>query len=181
MANLSTRLSLGNSMFSSSKVFSQVYENIQEVDNTDGFINILSVSSTKGASTIPSVKAFCIHNTGNCGAEIQLVFQEWKNNSNVDDANSVDMGGGATANRYISILLGAGEFFYLPHGRMIGYNADASAANATTVDNTAPDSNMYTATGGSVVLNELNYTTDNLVIEISHGHEYYKVGDLIRC
>ena len=180
MANLNATLSLGGHTFSVSKNYSQVYENITEVDNTDGFINVLTVSGTKGANTVPSLKTFCVQNTGGCAAEIQFLYQEWKNNSNVDDANAVDLGGGSTNLRYVTMILPAGEFFYLPHGRLIGYNADASAANATEIDNTAPDSNMYTATGGTVVLNELNYTTDNLVIEISHGHEYYKVGDLIR-
>ena len=185
MANLSTRLSLGNNLFSSSKVYNQVYENIQEVDNTDGFINILSVSGTKGSSTIPSVKAFCVHNTGTCGAEIQIVFQEWKNNSNVDDANSVDMGGGATVNRYISIMLGAGEFFYLPHGRVIGYNADASAANATTIENTAPNSNIYTDSGADVdntTASGIVGSATNTTVYLEDGHsKFFKVGDLIRC
>ena len=129
MANLNANLNLNGNTYNIATGYSQIYENVQEVDNTDGFINMLSVSSTKAASTVASIKSFTIQNTGSCAAEIQLVFQEWKNNSNVDDANSVDLGGGATVNRYVSILLGAGEFFYLPHGRMIGYNANVSAAN----------------------------------------------------
>ena len=180
MANVSVGLNLGKSSFTKNKNYNQIFENTQEVDNTDGFINLLSVSKTKAIATVPSIKAFCVYNMGSVAAEIQFVYQEWKNNSNVDDANAVDTGGGSTNLRYITMFLPAGDFFYLPHGRLIGYNADASAANATTITNTAPDSNMYTTTGGTVVLNELNYTTDNLVIEISHGHEYYKVGDLIR-
>ena len=95
----------------------QVFENSQQVDNTDGFINILSVSGTKGTATVPSIKAFCVYNMGDVPAEIQFVYQEWKNNSNTDDANSVDMGGGATVNRYATMILPAGDFFYLPHGR----------------------------------------------------------------
>ena len=143
MANVNVNLTLGNNSFSKSKGYNQVFENTQEVDNTDGFINILSVSSTKGTATVPSIKAFCVYNTGDVPAEVQFVFQEWKNNSNVDDDNSVDMGGGATNLRYVTMVLPAGDFFYLPHGRVIGYNADASAANATTIENTAPNSNMY--------------------------------------
>ena len=142
MANLNANLSLGNKSFEISKSYTQLFEKVQEVDNTDGFIDVLTVTSTKGSSSVSSIKSFCIQNIGNCAAEIQLKFQEWKNNSNVDEKNSVDLGGGATVDRYVSILLGAGEFFYLPHGRIIGYNADASAANATAIDNTAPDSNM---------------------------------------
>ena len=176
MANLNTSLVLGNNNFTMAKSYSQIYENVQEVDNTDGFINILTVSGTKGASTIPSIKSFCVQNTGSCGAEIQIIFQEWKNNSNVDDANSVDMGGGATVNRYVSILLAAGEFFYLPHGRIIGYNADASAANATSIDNTAPNSNRYTDSGANL---SSAVDSPDTSINVDDG-SYFKVGDLIQ-
>ena len=184
MANVNVGLTLGNNSFSKAKGYNQVFENTQEVDNTDGFINILSVSGTKGTATVPSIKAFCVYNTGDVPAEIQFVYQEWKNNSNVDDANAVDTGGGSTNLRYITMVLPAGDFFYLPHGRVIGYNADASAANATTIENTAPDSNMYvdstadldhatSATMGS----DATHTTLNL----EDGHsKFFKVGDLIR-
>ncbi len=184
MANVDVRLTLGNNSFSKSKGYNQVFENTQEVDNTDGFINILSVSSTKGTATVPSIKAFCVYNTGDVPAEVQFVFQEWKNNSNVDDDNSVDMGGGATNLRYVTMVIPAGDFFYLPHGRVIGYNADASAANATTIENTAPDSNMYVDSGADLdhatsatMGSDATHTTLNL----ENGHsKYFKVGDLIR-
>ena len=184
MANVNVSLTLGGNSFSKSKGYNQVFENTQEVDNTDGFINMLSVSGTKGTATVSSIKAFCVYNTGDVPAEIQFVFQEWKNNSNVDDANSVDTGGGATVNRYVTMVLPAGDFFYLPHGRVIGYNADASAANAAAIDNTAPDSNMYvdsgadvdTATDGAIASGT---TTTTLYLEDGHS-KFFKVGDLIR-
>ena len=184
MANVNVNLRLGNNAFTKSKGYNQVFENTQEVDNTDGFINLLSVSGTKATATVPSIKAFCVYNMGDVPAEVQFAYQEFKNNSNVDDANAVDLGGGSTNLRYITMLLPAGDFFYLPHGRVIGYNADASAANATTISNTAPDSNMYvdstadldhatSATMGS----DATHTTLNL----EDGHsKYFKVGDLIR-
>jgi len=184
MANINVSLSLGNNAFSKSKGYRQVFENTQEVDNTDGFINLLSVSGTKGTAVVPSIKAFCVYNQGDVPAEIQFTYQEWKNNSNTDDANAVDTGGGSTNLRYVTIILPAGEFFYLPNGRLIGYNADASAANATTIENTAPDANMYvdstadldhatSATMGS----DATHTTLNL----ENGHsKFFKVGDLIR-
>ncbi len=184
MANVNVNLSLGKNAFTKAKGYNQVFENVQEVDNTDGFINILSVSGTKGTAVVPSIKAFCVYNMGDVPAEIQFVYQEWKNNSNTDDANSVDMGGGATVNRYVTMLLPAGDFFYLPHGRLIGYNADASAANATTIENTAPDSNMYVDSGADLdhatsatMGSDATHTTLNL----ENGHsKYFKVGDLIR-
>ena len=185
MANLITNLTLNGNTYNMSKGYSQIYENVQEVDNTDGFINILSVSSTKGASTVPSIQSFIIENTGSCAAEVQLVFQEWKNNSNTDDANSVDMGGGATVNRYVSILLAAGEFFYLPHGRIIGYNADASAANATEIDNAVPAASMKVDTGANIdhaTTAAIGTGTTHTTANLENGHsKYFKVGDLIRC
>ena len=184
MATVNATLSLGNNVFSSAKNYTQVYQNTQEVDNTDGFINILTVSGTKGASTVPSIKAFCIQNTGSCAAEIQLVYQEWKNNSNTDDANAVDTGGGSTNLRYVTMVLPAGDFFYLPHGRLIGYNADASAANATAIDNTAPNSNMYVDSGADLDVatsTDMADSASTTTLHLESGHsKYFKVGDLIR-
>tara|TARA_Y100000401_G_scaffold73348_1_gene59322 strand:+ start:1034 stop:2581 length:1548 start_codon:yes stop_codon:yes gene_type:complete len=184
MANINVNLSLGNNSFSKSKGFNQVFENTQEVDNTDGFINLLSVTETKGTAAVASIKAFCIYNTGDVSAEVQFVFQEWKNNSNVDDANSVDMGGGATVNRYVTMTLPAGDFFYLPHGRLIGYNADASAANATTIENTAPAAAMYVDTGADLdtaTSGDMGSDATTTTLHLENGHsKYFKVGDLIR-
>ena len=130
MANVNVNLSLGKSAFTKAKGYNQVFENTQEVDNTDTFITILSVSGTKGTATVPSIKAFCVYNMGDVPAEVLLTYQEWKDNSNTDEANAVDLGGGSTSLRYTTILLPAGDFFYLPHGRLIGYNSARSAANA---------------------------------------------------
>ena len=177
MANVNVNLSLGQNAFSKSKNFNQVFENTQEVDNTDGFITILSVSATKGTSIVPSLKAFCIYNEGDVPAEVQFTYQEWKNNSNVDDANAVDMGGGSTNLRYATVLLPAGDFIYLPNGRFCGYNADASAANATTVENTAPNANMYVTLDAA----GLNEALDDSETDVDVDDcAFYKVGDLLR-
>ena len=176
MANVNVSLRLGNNAFSKAKGYNQVFENTQEVDNTDGFINLLSVSGTKATATVPSIKAFCVYNMGDVPAEIQFLYQEWKNNSNVDDANAVDTGGGSTNLRYLTMLLPAGDFFYLPHGRLIGYNADVSAANATTIANTAPNSNMYTDSGANLAA---VVDSPDTSISVDDG-SYFKVGDLIQ-
>ena len=184
MANVNVNLSLNGNTFTKAKGYNQIFENTQEVDNTDAFINVLSVSGTKGTSTVASIKAFCIYNMGDVPAEVQLVYQEWKNNSNVDDANSVDMGGGATVNRYATMILPAGDFLYLPHGRLIGYNADASAANATTIENTAPDSNKYVDSGADLdhaTANTMGSDATHTTLNLEDGHsKFFKVGDLIR-
>ena len=131
-------LSVAGNQMSVQQNANNILEDVIEVDNTDGFIDLINMSTTKGANNLDNIKSLTIQNTGSVCAELQFVYQEWKNNSNTDDANSVDTGGGATVNRYATMLLPAGEFVYLPHGRLIGYNADASAANATSISNTAP-------------------------------------------
>ena len=68
MANVNVNLSLNGETFTKAKGYNQVFENTQEVDNTDGFINLLSVSGTKGTSTVPSIKALCVYNQGDVPA-----------------------------------------------------------------------------------------------------------------
>ena len=145
MATGNISLTVNGETFSREGVYNNKFENIQEVDNTDGFINLLTVSTTKGANTVSNIKALCVHNQGTVGAEIQFIVQDWLDNSNTDEKNSVDLGpGSATVNRYITRLLPAGEFICLPHGRIVSYAEDASAANATSISNVAPNSNEYT-------------------------------------
>ena len=184
MATGNINLTVNGQTFAKQKAYNNKFENRQEVDNTDGFINLLTVSTTKGANTVSNIKALCVYNEGSVGAEIQFTYQEWKNNSNTDDANSVDTGGGATVTRYATMLLPAGDFIYLPNGRLIGYNADASGANATSISNVAPNSNEYTdstadvdtATDGAIASGT---TTTTLYLEDGHS-KFFKRGDLIR-
>ncbi len=184
MAQGNINLSVLGKTFSRGRDYNNVFENTQEVDNTDGFINLLTVSTTKGANTVSNLKALCIYNESSVGSELQFTYQEWKDNSNTDQANSVDTGGGATVTRYATMLLPAGEFIYLPNGRLIGYNADASGANATSISNVAPNSNEYTdstadvdtATDGAIASGT---TTTTLYLEDGHS-KFFKAGDLIR-
>ena len=177
MAQANITLSINGNTFSVQKIYNNIYENSQEVDNTDGFINILSVSTTKGTNTVSNIKSVCVYNESNVGAEVQFAYQEWKDNSNTDDANSVDLGGGATVTRYTTMPLPAGSFLYLPHGRLIGYNADASGANATSISNIAPDSNEYTvvdASGANEAIDD-----SETAIDVDDG-DLFKRGDLVR-
>ena len=189
MANLTQTLNLATGKgqsysFSASKGYDEIFDIVQSVDNTDGFINVTTLSDTVGTSTLDDINALVIHNSGSAAAEIQLTFLEYKNDSNVDVQNSVDLGGGATATRYVTFLLASGEFINLPNARWVGYNADTSAANAATVDNTAPDSNAYvdsgadldTATSGDVA-SDAAVTT--LYLESGHT-KFLRPNDLIR-
>ena len=87
MANGNVNLSLGKNAFTKAKGYNQVFENVQEVDNTDGFIDILVVQGTKGTATVSSIKAFCVYNIGDVPAEIQFKNMVWDNNSNVDEVS----------------------------------------------------------------------------------------------
>lgn len=169
MAQTNINLSVGNNTFSKSKVYNNIYENVQEIDNTDGFINILSVSTTKGANTVSNIKAVCVYNQSNVGVELQFAYQEWENNSNVDQQSA--------AVRYATMLLPAGDFIYLPNGRLIGYSADASAANADDVTNAVPDANMYTVLDVDGTNESLSDSDTGL--DVDDG-DFFKRGDLIR-
>ena len=177
MAQANINLSIDGNNFSKSKVYNNIYENVQEIDNSDGFVNVLSVSATKAANNVSNITAVCVYNQSNIGVELQFVYQEWKNNSNTDEKNSVDLGGGATALRYTTMLLPAGEFIYLPNGRICGYNEDASAANATSVSNVAPDSNEYVVIDSSGANEAIDASETGIDVD---DVAFYKRGDLIR-
>ena len=185
MAQGNINLTINGSSFAKQKNYNNVFENSQEVDNTDGFINVLTVSTTKGANTVSNVKALCVYNEGTVGAELQFIVQDWLDNSNTDEKNSVDLGpGSATVNRYITMLLPAGEFIYLPNGRLISYAEDASGANATSVSNVAPNSNEYVDSGAdndSATEDAMTDDTSSVVVYLEDGHsKFFKRGDLIR-
>ena len=177
MATGNINLSVLGNVFSAGKSYSDQVISTQEVDNTDGFINILEMSTTKGINNLANVKALCIYNKSNVCAEIEFAYQEWKDNSNTDDANSVDTGGGATVLRYSTMLLPAGEFIYLPNGRIVGYNASRSGANATSISNVAPDSNEYTVLDASGLNEALDASETGIDVD---DCALYKKGDLLR-
>ena len=192
MPNLKTRLSVNNQSFENSKTYTETLNIEQEVDNTDGFIDLVSFSGTKGTNTLSSSKGFCIYNQSNVPAEIQYQLVDWKNNSNVDEANSVDLGpGSATTTRYVTKLLPARSFIWEDNARSLSYAEDASGANAVTLNNQVPDGNMYV---DSTADTDDTTATDNVDNSASNTTVYlepytsatnctanlFRVGDLIR-
>ena len=106
------------------KNYTDVYSLKQEIDSSlssnDGFVTIFSASASKAATTVQSAEAILIKNTSNLAAELLIGVTDWKNNSNTDVTNSVDIGGGSgTRVRTISMLLPAGEFIYLPNLNLV--------------------------------------------------------------
>ena len=100
---------------------------------------------------------------------MQFKYQEWEDSSNVDQSSA--------AARYATMLLPAGDFIYLPNGRLIGYNGDASAANATDVTNAAPSSDVYLAVADELINGAINASVTTVTVD---DGDYFKRGDLIR-
>tara|TARA_R110001583_G_scaffold94064_1_gene237407 strand:- start:686 stop:2272 length:1587 start_codon:yes stop_codon:yes gene_type:complete len=191
MARLTENLSLktgqgDNYNFSVSENYNEVFNLRQEVDNSDGFIKLIGSSASISAQNLQNVKSMVVKNHGRVSSEIQIKLTEYKNNSNVDDANSVDTGGGATVARYASFLLGAGEYIFLPNVRWVGYNAAVSAANAKPTTNGAYltlDTNEYVASGA--LTTEGFADDDDTTITFDDGssgaaNSLFSIGDLIR-
>ena len=182
MAQLTTNLNLitgkKNEVFSLGKNYTEILDVVQEVDNTDGFLTIVSFSGTKGTNTLPSSKGFCIYNQGSVASEIQLKTMGWKDGgSNIDLSNNVDVSGdGASRDRFVTFILPAKEFIYLPHSRFINYANDESAGGGASIENTAPNTNLYTDSGANL---SSNLEDSESEIDVDYGL-YFKVGDLVQ-
>ena len=73
-------------------------------------------------------KSIVVRIDGEVGAEIQFQITDYANSSDVDDANSIDISGdGSSTTRYVTTLLGAGEYIYFPTMRQMSFSANASA------------------------------------------------------
>ena len=124
--------------FNFTEQYNEVFNLRQEVDNSDAFITLLSPSTAIGQSSIRNAKSIVVKNDGEVGAEVQFKVTDYANNSNVDDANSIDISGdGASTTRYVTTLLGAGEYMFLPNARWLSYENDTSGANAKPTTNGA--------------------------------------------
>jgi hypothetical protein len=185
--NLSIRTGLGDSYdFSLSENYNEVFNLRQEVDNSDGFIKLIGSSTSISAQNLQNVRAMVIKNHGTVGAEVQIKLNEYKDNSNVDDANAIDMdsdvGTASVSHRYASFLLAAGEYIFLPNVRWVGYNAAVSAANAKPATSgdylTLPSGSApYSFTG--LALNDAGVEAADTTITVDDG-DYFEVGDLIQ-
>ena len=180
--NLSIKTGLGDSYdFSLSENYNEVFNLRQEVDNSDGFIKLIGSSSSISAQNLQNVRAMVIKNHGLVSSEIQFSFTDYKDNSNVDDANSVDLGpGSATVTRQASFLLGAGEYIFLPNVRWVSYAEAASAANAKPTTNGAYltlTSDLEVDSG--IQLNDAGVEAADTSITVDDG-DVFRVGDLIQ-
>ena len=177
MPNFTTSISIqtGKETLSATKSgsYNAIFSTTQIVDNADTFVGILSGSTGKGKATLSDCRGIIIKNSGISGAEIQ--FQSYTQTHGTPDTTG--------SGTFQTLLLGAGDFVYLPNIRQTNVNADFSLANAYTLNNQVPDGNMY------VAVNNAAAGDAQLVAEAVDGSEteidvdegaYFFVGDLIR-
>ena len=167
--------------FNFTEQYNEVFNLRQEVDNSDAFITLLSPSTTIGQSSIRNAKSIVVKNDGEVGAEVQFKITDYANNSNVDDANSIDISGdGASTTRYVTTLLGAGEYMFLPNARWLSYENDTSGANAKPTTNGA-----YLSLASSLevdsgtLLNDAGVEAADTEITVDDS-DYFEIGDLIQ-
>ena len=146
-----------------------------EVDSSDTPITLISAASSAGQNTLRGCKALLMRNSGQVGIEVVFKAEEWA------DA-APDTNGGVS---HQSFLIPSGDFLYLPNLRQLNYEtATTSAANGQTLDNQAPDSNMYvdsTADLDHATANTMGSDATHTTLNLEDGHsKFFKVGDLIR-
>ena len=177
MATGNINLSVLDNVFSTSETYENAMIKEQELDNSDTFVTLVEFSTSIASGKLKNAKALCIYNESNVCAEIRYLYNEFKDNSNTDERNAVDLGGGATGLRYRTELLPAGKFKFLPNHRVVGYNAENSAANATSVSNVAPDSNEYVVIDSSGANEAIDASETGIDVD---ELAFYNRGDLIR-
>jgi hypothetical protein len=178
-----------------SKNYTDVFSINQELDNADAFVTLVSGGSSKATNTMASAKAILLKNNSNIAAELLITVMEWKDSSDTDVYNSVDLGpGSATSFRSWSFLLPAGEFMYLPNNRVLAYASDVgtayeSAAKASDGAISTEPLSINSANEYADSTADLDHATssdmgsDVTVVDLymENGHsKFFKVGDLIQ-
>ena len=126
----------------------------------------ISESVSESAVVGGQVRAVKVRNDGYVPANAILAYTRWADESDTSEAVN-----------YVHYLLNPAEEIILPASRAI-ISDDNELLDGTAVSSTAPDSNMYTASGclldeGSNITNSVtNFTVDD--------GDYFRVGDLIR-
>ena len=125
-ANLTITTGQGQDyLCSMSDNFSEVYQNINKVDNSDVFTTLATLSKTN-VSLLKGSKLIVIKNNSAVPVELQLQINEFNDTSDVDQY---------TEDLYITQILGGNEYIVLPNQFMLAYAADTSGGLAKTIDN----------------------------------------------
>ena len=164
---------------SMSNDYTEVYSEIAKVDNSDGFTQLASLAKTN-ASILKGSKLLIIKNNSPVGVEVQFKVTEYKDNSNIDQYNLVDLGEGASAYRHINYVMGANQYIVLPTQYLVAYNNNVSAGNAKTIDNvtgyTVNSTYSYVDSGANLAEDVDGTET---AIDVDDG-DFFRVGDLIQ-
>ena len=125
-ANLTITTGQGQDyLCSMSDNFSEVYQNINKVDNSDVFTTLATLSKTN-VSLLKGSKLIVIKNNSAVPVELQLQINEFNDTSDVDQY---------TEDLYITQILGGNEYIVLPNQFMLAYAGDVSGGMAKTIDN----------------------------------------------
>ena len=179
MANLNTKLQITTGKgqtygMEMSDTYTEVYQTINKVDNSDGFITLASLSKVN-SSLLKGSKLIVIKNNSPVGVELQFHINKF-----TEAGSGVPPRDVYSADARVTQLLGANEYMILPNQYMIEYNGDNSAANAKTIDNKGGfdvnSGKMYVDSvanlGAKVEDSETQVTVDDT--------DYFRVGDLIQ-
>ena len=166
--------------------YTEVNSIVQTVDNSDEFTDIVTfgtASSIGGDAGIrmAGAKLVVVKNNNDIPIEILITTTEFKDNSNVDELNSVDLGpDSATSTRQVSYILASNEYMVLPSTWMVSYAEAHSAANAKTISNQGGfdvnSGKLYSAAITDIATALENDTTTFVVDDT----DFFKVGDLIQ-
>jgi len=191
MAKLDTKLEiktgLGNEYICEMQDnYTEVKSVVQKVDNADEYTQVASFGIISGIGSaagmrMSGAKLVVIKNNNDIPLEIQIQTSEFKDNSNVDELNSVDLGpDSATVTRQISYILASNEYMVLPSTWMVNYAEAHSAANAKTINNQGGfdvnSGKLYSAAITDIATALENDTTTFVVDDT----DFFKVGDLIQ-
>ena len=178
-----------------SKNYTDVFSINQELDNADAFVTLVSGGSSKATNTMASAKAILLKNNSNIAAELLITVMDWKNSSDTDVHNSVDVGGGGATNfRTWSFLLPANEFMYLPNNRILSYSplttgtkesaakaGDGAISTEPLSINSANEFADSTADLDHATASDMGSDVTHTTLNMEDGHsKFFKVGDLIQ-
>ena len=170
-ANLTVSTGQGKEyLCSMSDQYSEVYQEVAKLDNTDAFITLASLSKTN-ASLLKGSKLIIIKNNSPVSIELQFHINEFTDSSDIDQY---------TEDLYITQLLGGNEYMVIPNQWVLGYTTDTSGANAKTIDNKGGyDVNSGKLYGAAVtdIATALENDTTTFVVDDT---DFFRVGDLIQ-
>jgi hypothetical protein len=166
--------------------YTEILSTQQIVDNNDEYTQIATFGLASGIGgnaglRMSGARLVVVKNNSDIPIEIEIGTTDYKNNSNVDELNSVDLGpDSATSIRQISYILASNEYMVLPSTWMVSYAESHSAANAKTIDNKGGyDVNSGKLYGDSGA--DLGAKVENTETQVTvDDTDFFKVGDLIQ-